>query len=83
MLQVAVGRRNDANVDATGMVLADTVDLARLQRSQDLRLQLERNLADLVQEQCAPICRLELAWAIRIGSSERTLAMPEQFCLDE
>ena len=47
------------------LVLADAADLARLERAQELRLQLERQLADLVEEHRAAVGGLEGADARR------------------
>ena len=63
-LEVAVGGGDDAHVDACARSRADALDLALLQRAQQLRLQRERQLADLVEEQRAAVGDLELAGAI-------------------
>ena len=43
----------------TVRVLADALDLAFLEDAQQLRLQVERQLADLVQEEGAAVGQLE------------------------
>ena len=61
LLEVAVGRGDDADVDRLGLGVADAEDDPLLQRAQELHLQRERHLADLVEEQRAAVGRLELA----------------------
>jgi alpha-D-ribose 1-methylphosphonate 5-triphosphate synthase subunit PhnL len=51
LLQVAVGGRDDAHVDLARSVAADGPHLAFLQHAQQLDLQLQRHVADLVEEQ--------------------------------
>ncbi len=67
-LEVAVRRRDDAHVDALRCDVADAPDLALLERAQELRLELERELADLVEEDRAAVGRLEGAFAVAIGA---------------
>ena len=57
----------DAHVDAVRLDRADAPDLALLQRAQQLRLQLERQLADLVEEQRAAVGGLEQAGAAALA----------------
>ena len=61
-LEVAVGRRDQPEVDAYRPRAADALELALLQRAQQLRLQRERQLADLVEEQRAAVGQLQLAF---------------------
>ena len=64
--EIAVGRRDDAHVDLARARLADATDLARLDGAQELRLQLEGQLANLVEEDGAPVGRLEGADALAV-----------------
>ena len=48
--QVAVGRRDDADIDFDRGRPANPLELAFLQDAEQLRLRLERELADLVEE---------------------------------
>src|SRR5436309_2792158 len=48
--EVAIGRRDDARAARAGLRLADALVLAILEHAQQLRLQLEGELADLVEE---------------------------------
>ena len=58
-MQVAVGGGDDAHVDRDGSCAAEPAHHARLERAQQLRLQLERQLADLVEEERAAVGALE------------------------
>ena len=60
--QVAVGRGEDrARRPATGPAAAQALDLARLEHAQQLGLQLERHVADLVEQQRAAVRLLDAA----------------------
>src|SRR5436190_1232586 len=50
LTDVAVGGRDDAQVDALGPLGAERLELALLQHTQQLRLQRETHGADLVEE---------------------------------
>ena len=80
---VAVGRRDQAEVDLDRLLGADRIDLALLQGAQQLDLRLERQLADLVEEQRAAVGLLELADALVDGAGERALLVAEQDALDQ
>ena len=83
VLEDAVGRGDDADVDLLGLAVADAEDDALLQRAQQLHLQVERQLADLVEEERAAVGRLELAGPRRDGAGEGALHVPEELTLDE
>ncbi len=59
LLEVAVGRRDEAHVDADRLDAADALELALLQRAQELDLHLDGDLANLVEEQRAAVGELE------------------------
>ncbi len=83
LLEDAVGRRDDADVDLLGLAVADAEDDALLQRAQQLHLQVQRQLADLVEEERALVGDLELAGPRRDGAGERALHVPEELALDQ
>ena len=60
-----MGRGDHADVDVDRVRLADAADLAPLEHAQQLRLQVERELADLVEEQRAAVRGLDQARACR------------------
>ena len=59
--EVAVRRADEADVDPERARLADAPDLAVLEGAQELRLERERHLGDLVEEQRPAVGRLEQA----------------------
>ena len=59
--EVAIGRRDEPHVDADRPRAAEPLELLLLQDAQQLRLQLERDVADLVEEQRAAVGELEPA----------------------
>ena len=55
LLEIGVGRREHAHVDRLRPRFPDRHDLALLEESQQLRLDVERQVADFVEEQaCRP-----------------------------
>ena len=64
-------------------VAAHALELALLQHAQQLRLQLEGQLADLVEEQRAAVGQLEAPELPRQRAGERPLLVPEQLALDQ
>ena len=80
--QVGVRRRDDAHVDAARARRADALDLAALQHAQQLRLLRQRHVADLVEEERAPVGELEAADAIGLRVGERALHVAEQLALE-
>ena len=62
---------------------ADAPDLALLERAQQLRLQVERQLAELVEEQRAAVGLLEQAGARHHRAGEAALLVAEQLALDQ
>ena len=77
-LQVTIGGRHDANIDAQRTGAARSFELLLLERAQDLGLQPERQIADLIQEERSPVCRLEPPWLPPDGFGEGALLVPEQ-----
>src|SRR5208337_1318101 len=67
--QVAIGSRNQAEVNLVAMRRADRLNLVRFDGAQQLGLELERQFADLVQEERAAIGRSEVALRLlaRVG----------------
>src|SRR5439155_5532883 len=62
---------------------ADALELLFLERPQDLRLQRERQLADLVEKQRPPMRQLELAGLSRRGAGKGALLVSEEFRLQQ
>ena len=72
--QVAIGRGDQPDVHAQRPARADAFELAFLQRPKQLRLHVERQIADLVEEQRAAVGDLQPAEARRVRAGERPRA---------
>ena len=82
-VEIDVRRGDDANVDGAGRVRADPAHLALLQHAQELRLERQRHVADLVEEDRAVVRCLEEARARADGARERALLVTEQLRLEQ
>ena len=82
-LERPVGRRHDPHVDPTWQVLTESADLAVLEHPQQLGLCPRRQLADFIQEQRAPIRRLEQPGAFGHRAGERAAGVAKELRLDE
>src|SRR5262249_21405372 len=83
LLQVAVGRGNEPNVDASGPDAADAFELALLQRPQEFHLHFDRDLGDLVQKKSAAVCELEPAGLGGDRAGESAALVSEQLGLHQ
>src|SRR5229473_3098507 len=83
LAQVAMGGGDDAHVDAHRRSPAEPLHLALFEDAEKLRLQFERQLADLVEEQRPALGLLEAADAARGRAGEGALLRPEQLALEE
>ena len=81
--QIAVGRRDDADVDVDRARTAEAFDLPFLEHAQQPRLQLERQLADLVEEDRAAVRQLEPADLAGVRAGEGAALVAEQLALDQ
>lgn len=73
-----MGGGEDAHIHPHAPAATDGNHLAVLQHPQKARLQLERQLTDLVQEQRATIGRPEVPRARPVCSGEGPLLVPEE-----
>src|SRR5262249_22298613 len=80
--EVAVARRDDPRLERVRARIADALERALLEHAQQLRLELERNLADLVEEQRALAGELEPPGAVSDRAGERALDVTEQLPLE-
>ncbi len=62
---------------------AEALELALLQDAQQLRLQFERDLANLIEEDGALVGELEAADALRDGAGEGAALVPEKFAFEQ
>ena len=83
VLEVPVGRRDDAHVDPLRARAADALELLLLEDAQQLRLQLERDVADLVEEERAAVRQLEAPDPLRDGAGERAALVAEELALEQ
>ena len=81
--EAPVGGGDDADVDRLGDAAADPLDLAGLERAQQLDLGVERQLADLVEEEGRAVGILEAADMAVEGAGEGALLVAEQHRFDE
>ena len=77
--QVAVRGRDQPDVDLDGARTAQPFEFVLLQYTQDLRLGIGAHVADLVQEQRAPVGLFEAANPLLVGAGERPLLVAEEF----
>src|SRR6185295_14845098 len=82
-LEVPVRRGDDADVDLLRLAVPDADDHPLLQRAEQLDLEVQRELADLVEEEGALVGDLELARAAHDRAGERALHVPEELALDQ
>ena len=82
-LQIDVGGGDDPHIDPQALGGADADDGLFLQEAQQAGLQVERQVADLVEEQNALVGGLDVADLALAGASERALLVAEQFGVDQ
>ena len=81
--EVLVGRRDDAHVYRDRSLAAEPLDHAGLEHAQQLRLRLEAQVADLIQEQGPAIRQLEAAHAPLGGAREGAALVAEHLGLHQ
>jgi hypothetical protein len=79
----SIGGGNGAHVDAPAVEPADGPHVAVLQHAQQLRLDLEGQLADFVEEEAPAVRGHEQPRVIGEGPRKRAAAVPEQLAFDE
>ncbi len=75
--KVAVGRRHDAHVDLARPRAAHGLELALLQHAQELGLQVDGQLADLVEEDGAAVRQREAPVALPVAPVNAPLSWPK------
>lgn len=76
--QIAMGCRNEADVDAAVNRIAQAANGPLLEDTKELRLQIERQLSDFVEKYGARVGRLDGAHSLFVGSRERAPCMAEE-----
>ena len=82
-LEVDVGGGDQPELHLDRLAAADPLDLALLDGAQQLGLEVELQVADLVEEQRAAVGQLELADLLAHRAGERALLVAEQRALDQ
>ena len=75
--EIAIGGRDESYVDVARAVLSYALVLAFLNGAEELGLQLERDLADLVEKERAAVGRLEPAYPIPEGAGNAPFTWPK------
>jgi len=65
--QIAIGRRDNADIDFHRPLRTDGIDFAFLQRTQQLHLHVEAEFANLIQEERAAIGFLEFPRCLSVA----------------
>src|SRR5260370_20025539 len=78
-----MSRRNHTHVDAMRAATSQTFELLLLQHAQQFRLQRQRNIPYLIEEQCPFVGHFETANFLRESSGESALFVPKEFAFQE
>src|ERR1035441_10263563 len=82
-LQVAIGGGDNPHVHTSGPAAAYPLKLLLLKNPEQLGLQVQRHVADLIQEQRAAVGCFEPAYALRHRSRERASLVPEKLAFEQ
>ncbi len=83
LLQIHIGSANQADIDGLRLIAAHPYDAPVLNSTKQLRLQVQRNIADFIQEQRPAIGLLELANVVCMSIGECALHVAEQLTFKE
>src|SRR6516165_6813341 len=78
-LQISIGGCDDTHIRLPGSVLAYTFITLLLQHTQQLALELQRDLTNFVQEEGSTSSDFETAGSILDRPGERALGVPKKF----
>src|ERR1700734_3763789 len=81
--QIAMGSSYEPDIDLMRPAASQTFEFLLLQDTKQFGLQRRRNIADLVQEEGAPIGQLEAAKFLRYCPCERTFFVAEQLAFQQ
>ncbi len=81
--EIGVGGHHEAEIDPDRVPAAHALDLVLLYGAQQFGLQIEAQVADLVEEQRAAVGEFELAQLLPRGTREGAAFVAEQRALDE
>ena len=82
-LHVAIRCRDDAHIGVECLGSADTLELAFLEKPQERRLSLQRQFADLIEEERASVRRFDFSLLLGDGAAEGAALVSEQFAFDQ
>src|SRR5712692_5024717 len=77
--QIAISRSHEPNVHVVSARAAQALKLLFLQHAEKLALQAQRNIADLVQEECAFVGQFETTDLLRDRACKSALLMAKKF----
>src|SRR6185369_2619512 len=77
-IEIDIRRADQAEIDVDDAVAANRAVLALLQHAKQLRLQVRRHLADLVEKERASLGHLEQAFLVHRRAGERTLLIAKE-----
>jgi hypothetical protein len=83
LLEIAIRRGDNPDVDSNGLTAAHWLELVLLQGPQQLDLGLERELADFIEEQRAAVGQFQFALLVAVGAGEAALDVPEQLGFEQ
>lgn len=83
VLEVAVGGGDDPEIHLDGPAVAHPLKTLVLQNVQQFGLQMQRQFADLVQQQAAALGHLEASHPLTLGPGKGALGVAEQLALEQ
>src|SRR5262249_27205411 len=83
LAEVAVGRSNDSDIRCDGSAAAESLKPLILQHTQKLRLEFQRELANLVQKESAIVCKFKAADALIDCAGECPTFVAEQLAFEQ
>ena len=83
LLQVAIGSGQNAYIDGNSLGAAHRADLAFLNGAQQLRLQIDRQLANLIQKHCSAFCNRQQAITRLHRPGKRAFHVPKQLAFNK
>lgn len=81
--EVAVGGGDDSDVHGDGAIVADPLNLLRLQRPQEFHLDGRRDIADLIQEDIPAVSGFESSFPVAGRPGEGALDVPEKLAFQQ
>src|SRR5207248_2372733 len=81
--QIAVGGAEHADVRAERLGFPDAADFARLQKAQQLYLDILVQLADFIKEERAAIGDFKQTFVVAVSPGKRAFAVAEQLAFDQ